>query len=302
MYDNILLFIKLLEVGSFSKLANLTGTSQPTLSRKIQALEEELEVKLLFRTANNIRPTESGKLLYDKFKHHEVYLNESIKEIRTKQAGLKGVLRVALPSVISKELISPFIGDFLKAHPLIDLIISYKTTNIEPAQEGIDIAITIVPPKSKNSATTLLQKFKIQLYASPNFLSKYGPITKLDQAIRHSTIGYLTLEGTTVNDFVATHQISGEETHGVIAHPRIYIDNFTNIAELASSGEMMITAWDSIVQKELASGDLIKILPEYSFREICCYLVRPSLECSALQHAFIEFIEECFARQPLKHA
>lgn len=84
MYDEIILFIKLLEVGSFSKLSVISGISQPTLSRRIRALEDELEVKLLLRRRNNIRATEAGKLLYDKFKHHEVYLNESIQEIRTK--------------------------------------------------------------------------------------------------------------------------------------------------------------------------------------------------------------------------
>ena len=294
MYDNIILFIKLIEVGSFSKLSVISGISQPTLSRRIRALEDELEVKLLLRRRNNIRATEAGKLLYDKFKHHEVYLNESIQEIRTKQSSLKGVLRVTLPIVISKNIISPFLGEFLKKYPQIDLIVSYQTSNIELLQEGVDIAITITPPKSKNSASILLRKYNLQLYATPDFFKHREPITTIEKAIKYSTIGYLTLDGMTIDDFVATNLVTGEKIQGRIEHPRIYIDNLIHIAELARSGDMMVTAWDSVIQEELNSGELVRILPEWSFREISCYLVRPSLTCSALQHVFTEFIEDCF--------
>jgi DNA-binding transcriptional LysR family regulator len=246
------------------------------------------------RYRNNIRITDAGKLLYDKFKHHEIYLNESIQEIQTKQSSLKGILRVTLPIVISKNIISPFLGAFLKKYPQIDLIVSYQTSNIELLHEGVDVAITITPPKSKNSASTLLKKYNLQLYATPNFLEKRGPITTIEKAIQYSTIGYLTLDGMTIDDFIATNLITGERVQGRIKHPRIYIDNLIHIAELARSGDMMVTAWDSVIQKELNNGELVKILPEWSFREISCYLVRPSITCSALQHVFSEFIEECF--------
>lgn len=295
MYDNILLFIRLVEVGSFSKLAIITGNAQSTISRRIQALEHELQVELLLRSSNNINLTNAGKLLYSKFKNHEVYLNESITEIRSQQSELKGVLRVALPIVISKNTISPYIGKFLKKYPNIDLVISYKTTHIEVIQEGFDIAITISPPTTKNNSVILLQTFNLQLYATPDFLKRHGPINTLEEAINKSTIGYLTLDGRTIDDFIATHLITGQKTHGQIEHPRVYIDNLINIAELASSGDMLVTAWDSIIYDELSTGKLVKILPEYSFREVSCYLLRPSLACSALQHVFIEFIKECFA-------
>lgn len=296
MYDNIILFIKLVEVGSFSKLAIVSGISQPTLSRRVKVLEDELEVKLLSRYRNNIRITEAGKLLYDKFKHHEVYLNESIHEIRTKQSSLKGVLRVTLPIVISKNIISPFLGKFLEKYPLIDLIVSYQTSNIELLQEGVDIAVTITPPKSKNNTSILLKKYNLQLYATPDFIKQREPITTIEKAIKYSTIGYLTLDGVTIDDFVATNLITGAKIQGRIKHPRIYIDNLIHIGELARSGDMLVTAWDSVIQEELNRGELVKILPEWSFREISCYLIRPSLTCSALQHVFTEFIEECFKK------
>lgn len=295
MYDSILLFIKLVEVGSFSKLATITGNAQSTISRRIQVLEQELQVELLLRSSNNITLTNAGKLLYNKFKNHEIYLNESITEIRAQQSELKGVLRVALPIVISKNTISPFIGKFLKKYPNIDLVISYKTTHIEIIQEGFDIAITISPPKTKSNAVILLQTFNLQLFASPDFLKKHGPINTLEEAIHKSTIGYLALDGKTIDEFVATNLITGQISHERLEHPRVYIDNLIHIAELARSGEMMVTAWDSVIQEELSRGELVKILPEYSFREVSCYLLRPSLVCSALQHVFIEFIKECFA-------
>lgn len=297
MYDDILLFVELVEIGSFSKLSMLTGVSQSTISRRIANLEHELKVELIVRTTNNFRLSNAGSILYDKFKHHKVYLDNALHEMRS-QFGLsiKGSLKVALPVLLSKKIIAPYIGNFLAKYPDIDLLISYRSGYIDLIQDGFDAAITIYHPNLKNYHTTLLKKFYIQLYATPEYLAEFGPINTIETAIEKSSVGFMSVNGECSAEFLAVNRFTGEQLPGVIPHPRIYIDNLINAYELASSHKMIITAWDYLVEDELAAGKLVKILPDYYFREISCCLVLPSLALTVAQKAFADFILECYAR------
>ncbi len=297
MYDDILLFIKLIEVGSFSKLSNITGVAQSTISRRIANLEEEFKTELIIRTTNNFRISNAGTFLYEKFKNHKLYLENTISEVR-QNYGLdtKGILRIALPVLLSKNIIAPYLGQFLEEFPDIDLILSYRSSYIDLIEEGFDAAVTTYEPTAKSYKVILLKKFYIQLYATPEYLASNGPIDTLDIAINKSTVGFLNVDGSYTNDFVAVNTITGETKNGAIPHPRIYIDNLINAYELASSHKMMITAWDSLLENELATGKLIKILPEYYFREIACYLVLPSHTLTHPQKSFVNFIKDCYAR------
>ena len=297
MYDDILLFVRLVENGSFSKLSNITGISQPTISRRISNLEREFKVELIIRTTNNFRLSNAGKLLYEKFINHKVYLDESISELRNSFGlGIKGTLRVALPVLLSKNIIAPYLGNFLEEHSEIDLLLSYRSSYIDVIQDGFDLAVTLYAPASKNFKITTLKKFRVQLYATPQYLEQNGPIETLADAISRSSVGFLGVDGGYSSDFLAVNTASGEMTKGTIPHPRIYIDNLINAYELASSHKMMITAWDYLVADELRSGKLVKILPEFYFREISCYLVLPSLAPTKSQQVFADFIQECFDR------
>ena len=79
MYDDILIFIKLVDNMSFGKTAIDLKTTQSTISRRIKALEDELELKLLFRDTRNLKLTEEGQQLYFSFREQEKFLIKQIK-------------------------------------------------------------------------------------------------------------------------------------------------------------------------------------------------------------------------------
>lgn len=297
MYDDILLFIRLVDAGSFSKLSNLSNISQPTISRRIANLEKEFKVELIIRTTNNFRLSTAGQFLYEKFKNHKIYLDETYHEVRNNFGlDIKGNLRVAMPVLLSKKIIAPYLGDFLEQHPQIDLLLSYRSSFVDVIQEGFDVAITLYAPTSKNFKTVLLKKFYVQLYATPEFIERNGSINTLNEAIKLSSVGFLDINGNCHDDFIAVNVNTGQSRHDIIPHPRIYVDNLINAYELACSGKMMITAWDHLVEDELADGRLIKILPDYYFREISTYLVLPSQMLTKTQQIFADFIIDCFAK------
>lgn len=78
MIDEIFLFINLVDVGSFSKLSDKLDINQPTLTRRIRALEDKFGI-LLIRTPQGVRVTDEGRKLYDNFAAHKKNIEGSLR-------------------------------------------------------------------------------------------------------------------------------------------------------------------------------------------------------------------------------
>ncbi len=295
MYDDIFMFVKLVEIGSFSGLSRKLDTTQATISRRIQSLETNLGVSLFHRNTRKLEVTDIGKQIYEKFRNQEAHLSSLIEETVHSSHGISGTLRVALPIAISRTIITPHLAKFLAAYPKVNLVTSFITGQIELVKDGFDLAISIVLPKAQNNIVKLLHRFNIHLYASSAYINKYGNINSLDELGNNHILkmGILTPEGTIIKEVIAKNRITNEEQQ-ITLNPRLSINNLLHAYEIAQSGEIIVAGWDSLLEPYMKSGEIIKILPEYSFGEIPCYLIRQSLETTALQSAFIDFIERCF--------
>jgi len=296
MYDDIFMFVKLVQIGSFSALSRKLETTQATISRRIQNLETELGVALFHRNTRKLEITDIGKQIYEKFKEQESHLGSLLENIINSTQGIAGTLRVALPIAISRTIITPHLAKFLAAYPKVNLVSAFITGQIELVKEGFDIAVSIVLPKAQNNIVKLLHRFRIHLYVSNKYINKYGNITSLDDLSKNHTLrlGILAPDGSIIKEVMAHNRITGKDQL-VELNPRLCINNLLHAYEIAQSGEIIVAGWDSLLEQHIKSGEIVKILPEYSFGEIPCYLIRQSMETNALQGAFIDFIERCFA-------
>ena len=295
MYDDIFMFVKLVEIGSFSALSRKLDTTQATISRRVQNLETELGVSLFHRNTRRLEVTDTGKQIYEKFKNQEAHLNSLIEETVHSSQGISGTLRVALPIAVSRNIITPHLAKFLATYPKVNLITSFITGQMELVKDGFDLAISIVLPKAQNNIVKLLHKFNVHLYASSSYLNKYGNINSLNELQDNHILkmGILTPEGTVIKEVIAKNKITQDEQQ-ITFNPRLSVNNLLHAYEIAQSGEIIVAGWDSLLDPYMKTGEIVKILPEYSFGEIPCYLIRQSMETTALQTAFIDFIERCF--------
>jgi DNA-binding transcriptional LysR family regulator len=294
MFDDIIIFVKLAEMGSFSKLSKILNLAQSTISHRIKGLEYALGQKLLIRNSNGIALTESGQMLFEKFQHHNTYLKKTLEEFSNTDISQKSTLRVVLPTVISKSIITPYLCDFLEDYPNINLNISFTSGFVDVIREGFDVAVTVVTPKSNNSISKLLYNFEVKLYASPNFFLTHPPINTLEDALQQPIAGFVTVDGVAVNNFIAKNLITGETVAIGDREHQLYINNVLHVQQIAHSGKILVPGWDFFTEDSLKSNVLVRVLPEYSFGEVSCYLVVPSIESTIAQRLFAEFIEQCF--------
>jgi len=119
--DDLLLFVTLVEAGSFTKAAKKLHIAKSKLSRRLVQLEEKLGCELLLRTTRKQQLTESGRLLFCACKTHIEALAKVEEELSSSINQPQGQLNILLPTDFFSRVISTLISDFLQLYPKIQL-------------------------------------------------------------------------------------------------------------------------------------------------------------------------------------
>lgn len=102
-FDDIFIFVKLIDIGTFTELAKHLNVSQSTVSRRIQNLEESVNMKLIKRNSRGlIEMTEDGESFYRSFKDIEKQANTTLQQIVNKSKEISGTLKVGIPKLFSR--------------------------------------------------------------------------------------------------------------------------------------------------------------------------------------------------------
>ena len=116
-------FLKVVEVGSFTKAAEILGYTQPAMSQMVASLENELSIKLLYRSRYGVRLTPEGERLLPAIQS-SVAQFQSMQNIAGEIRGLdSGVVRIGTISSISCHWLPPVIRQFWEKYPNVQLIV-----------------------------------------------------------------------------------------------------------------------------------------------------------------------------------
>ena len=111
------LFVRVVELGSFSKAAAELGIGQPAATKQVARMETQLGARLLHRSTHGVTPTEIGTLYYDKCRliAHQVQEAESVAALL--QSQVSGGLRISTSVALGQLVLSPLLMEFMKGHP-----------------------------------------------------------------------------------------------------------------------------------------------------------------------------------------
>lgn len=188
LFSSIELFVKTIEVGSFSELGRQLHMAPSSISRQINALEEELGVRLLQRTTRNINLTEAGQVYYDRVSKILVDLDEAQLAISQLQATPRGVLRMNVAVPFGERIIVPLISGFLSSYPDLNIDLTLEDRAIDLVEGRVDLAIRIGRLADSSIVARRLADNHFVVCASKRYLDLYGyPATPEDLA-RHNCI------------------------------------------------------------------------------------------------------------------
>ncbi len=297
MFNDIFIFIAIVETGSLIGAAKKLNMSQATVSRRLQALEEELGIKLIMRSTRNFELTNAGRTLYEGVKDQQKYLDELVTNLSAKSQKTTGTLKVVLPTVMSYHVISPYLPDFLIKNPEAKLEICYQNRDIDLFRDRIDLAVINHRPTQQTLKIRHLASVAGHFYCTPEYAKKYGlPETLEELEQKHVYAGLLSNNLKPINELEVTNLKTGKVTTKLVNNASIYNNNALHCKPMVLSNKLICGGWDYLFQEELKSGEVIKVLPNYSFGELPFYLVRIQEHNTQLIRTFIDFIDECFGR------
>jgi DNA-binding transcriptional LysR family regulator len=252
-------FLRVVEVGSFSAVAQERDTSQPTISRQIAALESHLGCLLFQRTTRSLSLTDDGRVFYE----HALRTAETLKEAETSVGNRRGkpsgTLRMGCAVVFGRLHVVPRLPRFMARYPEINVDLSMNDGFTDLVEENLDLSIRVGVITDQNLVAKKIGITHRVVVATPEYLKKHGTPKTPHELTEHSCIVYSRL--------AAGANWSFESSSGVINVPvngRFRVNNTEGVraAVLQSLGIGFVPVWH-FVENEIAKKKLVVLLKDY---------------------------------------
>jgi len=173
-WDDIRFFLAIARAGSVSAAALRLGVNQSTVSRRINAYEDAIKVRLFERLSTGFELTREGEELLTHAQRIEEESFAIERRIMGKNIALSGPIRVTAPLVLVKYLLMPMLKSFSASHPDIELQLDISDNIYNLSQREADVAIRIThEPPSENLAGRELAELRLSVYGSKTYLQSY---------------------------------------------------------------------------------------------------------------------------------
>jgi DNA-binding transcriptional LysR family regulator len=288
-------FVRIVEAGSLSAAAQQQGTTQPTVSRRLQQLERLMGLRLLQRSTHVMNLTEDGERCYEHAKELLERWHAIESDLRGVQDLPRGNLRVLVPTVFGQQQLIPPLVEFLNKHP--DVSVEWLLHDRMPdfIAESIDCAIRIGAVDAPGLVAIRLAELPRIVVAAPSILAD-GPLPKDPAAL--AQLPWIALNTFYRDEVVLRHAQRGE-TQRFVIHPRLSTDHLRALcnAALAGLGVGIASAW--AVTEALADGRLVQLAPDWTAPPLPISLVyRPARFRPARLRAFIQVMRDYFPQVP----
>lgn len=263
-------FIRIVEAGSMSAAAQQLNTTQPTVSRRLQALEQSLGLRLLQRSTHALGLTEAGARCYERAKTLVGDWELFEADLRGTQDAPAGLLRVLVPHALGQmQLIAPLAG-LLRQAP--ELHVEWLLDDREPQfiADGIDCAIRVGALGQASAVALQLCEIPRVLVAAPDLL-RTRPLPESPQDLQ--ALDWIAL-GTYYRSELQLHSQDGAR-HKLSLRPRLVTDSLFALrnAALAGIGAAAVSGW--LVREDIAAGRLLHLLPDWQAAALPVHLLYP---------------------------
>lgn len=280
------LFTRALDLGSLSAVAREAGTTQPTISKAINALEAHLGVRLLERSTTGLLATAEGVRFHERARRLLDEYEDALAEVRGHARQATGLLRVNAPVALGQFHLNALAQDFLALHPQIEIELILNDRFVDLVGDGVDVAVRLGGPLPPDAVARTIAASPRWLVAAPSYLAAHARLKKPDDLARHDFLRFAWLAD---GDDITLQR--GEELVRVTTRGRYRVNNALAIRDslLAGAGIGMCPHW--LVHDMLRSGRLARVLPAWSGTPQQLALVYPSRRYQpARARLFMDFL------------
>ena len=271
--NDIVVFTKVVETRSFTGAADALGLPKSTVSRKLAQLEERLGVRLVQRTTRKLALTEIGEAYYERCARIVADVVSAEQLVTDMQSTPRGRLRVTSSVDFASRYFGKIIADFLEAHPEINVELEATDRIVDMIEDGFDLALRFGPMPESTLIARRMCAVHLIACATPDYLSRRGTPTVIEELDEHDHV--LFMSGSRNQIWTLVH---GDASYEFGRPARFASNNFGAVMCAALAGTGIALVSDFMVGDEIASGRLVRVLPEWSTRPTEVHAVYPARE------------------------
>lgn len=285
--NEIAVFVKVVEFGSFSLAARHLAMPNSTVSAKVSSLESRLGLTLIQRTTRKLSITPAGQEFYRKCAAGLKEIFQAQEEASIEQFEPQGLLRITAPIDLGERLLPEILTPFIQKYKKVKLEILLEERMVDLITEGVDVAIRVGNLEDSSLIAKKLGSVYFAAMVSPQYL-KRAVTPKVPKDLReHNCIQFTSLGS---SEWVLSN---GKTTQSVPMQEKLMSNDLHVIKSLAVAGHGIALLPTFMCTRELQAGQLLRILPEWNANARAVHFVYPAQKyVSPKLSAFMESATE----------
>ena len=289
-------FVTIVDQGSFAAAADVLGLSRNMASRHVADLEAYLGARLLTRTTRSLSLTSTGTVYIERAREILAQLDEADRVAGLHTLTPQGRLALSVPMSFGVRHVAPYLTQYTSANPNVAVDISLNDRTVDLVEEGFDVAIRITGKMAdSNLIARRIAGAEVILCASPDYIANHGSPETPRCLIDHRCLGY-----TFGHEGNVWSLRGGKGTvEQVRISPAVSANSGDAIEEIAIAGGGLALQPDFIANRDIASGKLVRVLPDWSGGVLGIYALCAGKLYEPLKvRSFMDWIAELYRPKP----
>ena len=287
-------FVKVVEAGSFAEAARQTGTSKSVMTKRVNQLEALLQLELLQRSTRRLDITDTGTNFYERCVRLLAELDNAKSAVSSIEWGLSGTFRVSCISSFTAAYLADDLCEFQASHPNLQIELHQHDRICDPVQEGFDVCLqpTITPNATIEEHDVLTLKRLV--VATPDYVEKHGMPEKPADLRAHRFAYNTHIQPDCSIMFEGKHKATKIQVKPVMLTNTVWL-----LRSAVLQGDCLARMPVFFIEKELTSGKLVPILPQYRIEgtKLTAYY-RKSQFVPLKIRIFLNFLRQKYGQYP----
>jgi DNA-binding transcriptional LysR family regulator len=258
----MLVFVRVVEAGSFSEAARLMLMTPSTVSKLIARLEARLGVRLMERSTRRLALTGEGQFYYERSIALLASLDEAEQQIAQGRAEAEGIVRVTSSVTFGTAALEPILPAFLETYPGITVDLSLSDDVVDLYLDRTDVAIRVGKLADSNLMARRIGETRRRIVASPRYLARHGTPLVPEDLAHHNCLGFNFRRAMPVwpmreGGRIVERMLSGS----------LLANNGETLRRMAIAGVGIVRAADYHLRQPISRGELVEILADSDIGE-----------------------------------
>lgn len=269
--DDLILFSQVMELGSFSKVAEQNSLTNSVVSKRMARLEEELGVPLLYRTTRKLTLTEAGKALLQGAKNVKLATQEAVDAVAGFGENISGHIKMSVPTISGDLILADAVAEFCNLHPGLTVDMSLDNRFVDLVEGGFDLVIRTGYLEDSSLIARHILDSQWVVCASPSYIAKNGKPLKPEDLVNHNCFQY-AYQTTGASEW----EFKGRKGNYIVTVSGCFsTDNATALRKAALGGHGIAYVPRCLVYHDFRNGQLVDIFPEQVGKKLGIYAVYP---------------------------